>query len=57
MAFKGAVVRSENPFLRKLEGDLIKQYEVLRENEAMLWKQKSRENGFKREIGTPNFST
>ncbi|XP_024190144.1 uncharacterized protein LOC112194121 [Rosa chinensis] len=33
----------DNPFLLNLEKELIKQYELVRDQEAMLWKQKSRE--------------
>ncbi|XP_062007342.1 uncharacterized protein LOC133724594 [Rosa rugosa] len=37
----------DNQFLRKLEHSLTQQYETIRDHEAMLWKQKSREKWIK----------
>ncbi|XP_024163831.1 uncharacterized protein LOC112170758 [Rosa chinensis] len=35
--------KSNNPFLIQLEDDLLKEYEVIRDQESLLWRQKSRD--------------
>lgn len=47
--------KHENPFLIKLEADLIHEYEILRDQENMFWRQKSRDDWLKGGDRNTNF--